>query len=198
MIPKEILLENGALIKTYKKGDLIFYKGSVAKHFYQIIFGEIKINNFNDDGKEFIQGIFKEGRSFGESPLFTDRVYTTNAEVTKEAKVLMLPKENFLKLMHCPDIGLEILNIFAKRLYYKNLISVEMSLENPQHIILSLLDYFKTYTIKNVTPNKRYKIDFTRQEIANLTGLRVETVIRAIKTLENKGEIKIKDRKVYR
>ena len=198
MLPKKILLEQGAIIKIYKKGDFIFYKGDTAKHFHQIISGEIKMNNYNDDGKEFIQGIFKEGRSFGEPPLFTDRVYPANAEVIKEANILMLPKQNFLELMNHSDMGLEILKIFSKRLYYKSLIAVEMSSESPQHRVLSLLDYFKTYTIKNVVISKRYKIDFTRQEMANLTGLRVETVIRAIKALENNGEIKIIDRKVYR
>lgn len=73
-----------------------------------------------------------------------------------------------------------------------------MSSERPEHRILTLLDYFKTYSVKNVVPNKCYKIDFTRQEMANLTGLRVETVIRAIKALDNKGEIKIMDRKMSR
>jgi hypothetical protein len=37
--------------------------------------------------------------------------------------------------------------------------------------ILSLLNYFKTYTVKNIIPNERYKVNFTRQEMANLTGL---------------------------
>lgn len=64
------------------------------------------MNNYNDDGKEFIQGVFKEGRSFGEPPLFADRVYPANAEVIKEATILILPKENFLKLMNHPDMGL--------------------------------------------------------------------------------------------
>ena len=43
-----------------------------------------------------------------------------------------------------------------------------------------------------------YKIDLTRQQMGDLTGLRVETVIRTIKTLEKKGELKIVNRKVYR
>ncbi|WP_424493064.1 helix-turn-helix domain-containing protein [Salinimicrobium sp. GXAS 041] len=37
-----------------------------------------------------------------------------------------------------------------------------------------------------------------RQQIADFIGLRVETLIRATKSLEKKGELKIKQRKVYR
>jgi len=46
--------------------------------------------------------------------------------------------------------------------------------------------------------DKNYKVELTRQQLADLTGLRVETVIRSIKKLEQKGELLIKDRKVYR
>ncbi|HBK71936.1 MAG TPA: Crp/Fnr family transcriptional regulator [Flavobacteriaceae bacterium] len=197
MIPKEVLLEYGATERTYKKGDFIFQKGNKATKYYQIISGEIKMNNYNDDGKEFIQGIFKEGKSFGEPPLFIDRIYPSNAQVIKEAIILELPIESFDKLILNPEICLEIVKTFSKRLYYKSLVATEMSYEDPEHRILSVLDYFKTYTNKKKS-NKLYKIDFTRQELASLTGLRVETVIRAIKSLENKGSIKIIDRKVYR
>jgi len=41
-------------------------------------------------------------------------------------------------------------------------------------------------------------VEITRQQIADLTGLRVETVIRSIKSLERKGELSIVKRKVYR
>ncbi|MCD8453263.1 Crp/Fnr family transcriptional regulator [Tenacibaculum finnmarkense genomovar ulcerans] len=197
MLPKKLLLEQGATIKSYKKGEFIFNKGNTAKHYYQIISGEIKMNNFNDDGKEFTQGVFKKGESFGEPPLFTNRVYPANAEVLKNVEILILPKENFIKLMNIPNIGMEMLTIFSKRLYYKSLIAVEISSETPEHRVLSLFDYLKKYNFKKETSNENFKIDFTRQEIANLTGLRVETVIRSIKNLENKEKIIIINRKVY-
>ena len=54
---------------------------------------------------------------------------------------------------------------------------------------------FPTYEIKD---KNGYLVDFTRQQIGDLTGLRVETVIRAIKSLEKKRMLKIINRKVYR
>jgi CRP-like cAMP-binding protein len=51
----------------------------------------------------------------------------------------------------------------------------------------------------NFTKNEKgYLINFTRQQIGDLTGLRVETVIRTIKNLEKKGALKIINRKVYK
>lgn len=198
MIPEEILLDYGAQVKTYQKGDFIFYKGDSARYYYQIVTGEIKMNNYSDNGREFIQGIFEDGKSFGEPPLFIDRPYPANAEVVKDAEVLALSKSKFLELLQDKKLGIEVLKTFAKRIYYKAVIAVEMSSETAEHRILSLLDYFKKYSSEKYSEEKLNKFDFTRQEIANLTGLRVETVIRAIKTLKDNGTIKIINRKIYR
>ncbi|MFV0571257.1 MAG: Crp/Fnr family transcriptional regulator [Xanthomarina gelatinilytica] len=197
MIPLETLLDKGGQIARFKKGEFLFLKGDRAKYYYQVVSGEVKMNNFNDEGKEFIQGIFKDGRSFGEPPLFIDRVYPANAQAIKDSEILLLPKKFFFELLANPVTCNELMNVFARRLYFKAMMAEEISLEDPEHRILCLLDYFKKYTLKNVSSNKRSKIDLTRQEIANLTGLRVETTIRVIKSLEAKGRIKLLDRKIH-
>lgn len=65
---KDIELENFSKRK-FKKGSVIFSEGSKSINYYQIISGEVKMCNFNDDGREFIQGFFYQGHSFGEPPL---------------------------------------------------------------------------------------------------------------------------------
>ncbi len=197
MIPLEILLDKGSQIVRFKKGEFLFLKGDRAKYYYQVVSGEVKMNNFNDDGKEFVQCIFKEGKSFGEPPLFIDRVYPANAQAIKDSEILMLPKKLFFELLANANTCVEVMSVLAKRIYYKTLIAEEISLKGPEHRIICLLDYFKKYTLTNVSSNKPHKIDLTRQEIANLTGLRVETTIRAIKSLEAKGKIKLLDRKIH-
>ena len=57
------MLEFGACKIHVKKGHTLFYAGDAPKYFYQIAAGEVKMNNFNDEGKEFIQGIFTAGMS---------------------------------------------------------------------------------------------------------------------------------------
>jgi CRP-like cAMP-binding protein len=46
-------------------------------------------------------------------------------------------------------------------------------------------------------PNEKLKVELSRQRIADMVGLRVETVIRAMKQLEQKGLISIQKGKVY-
>ncbi len=199
MVNKDILLKAGAVLKKYSKGELLFEEGGSAKYYYQIESGEVKMNNFNDNGKEFTQGIFTVGKSFGEPPLFADFKYPANAEAITDTEVWLLPKDKFLKLLEQhPVIHSKFTKTLALRLHYKAMMVSEISTQEPEHRILKVIDYFKKKNQLDSRSSSLYKIDLTRQQLADLTGLRVETVIRAIKKLEQKGELQIKERKIYR
>jgi CRP-like cAMP-binding protein len=198
MIKESILLDFGASREVYHKGDQLFGEGEIALNFFQIISGQIKMNNYNADGKEFIQGLFLDGQSFGEPPLLADVKYPANAEAIKTSEILKLPKLNFLELLtQHPETHLKLTRILAKRLFYKAIMVSEISSQDPEHRIIRILDYLKRY-VHQIEGAFKFKVNLTRQQIADLTGLRVETVIRAMKALEKKGEIKIKSGKVYR
>lgn len=198
MIAIDLLEKYGALKKSFDKNEIIFEEGNLPTHYYQIISGEIKMSNYNDDGREFIQGIFYKKQSFGEPPLFLNQDYPANAVAVEASKVLLLPKNNFMKLLEeNPTVSIKIIENLAQRLYYKSVMAAEMSTQEPEHRILKLIDHGIAYFNFKKEENG-YLINFTRQQIGDLTGLRVETVIRTIKALEKKGILKIINRKVYR
>ncbi|MEN2399595.1 Crp/Fnr family transcriptional regulator [Flavobacterium sp. MC2016-06] len=197
MIAIELLEKYSALKKSYPKASIIFDEGKLPTHYYQIISGEIKMSNFNDDGREFIQGIFYKGQSFGEPPLFISQNYPASAVAVEDVEILSLSKPKLMKLLEDnPSVSLKVIENLAQRIYYKSVMAAEISTQEPEHRILKLIDYGITYFNFKKDENG-YLINFTRQQIGDLTGLRVETVIRAIKALEKKGVLKIINRKVY-
>ena len=198
MIAIELLEKYGALKKVYDKTSIIFEEGKLPANYYQIISGEIKMNNYNDDGREFIQGIFYKNQSFGEPPLFLNQNYPASAVAVEDSEILYLSRPNFMRLLEeNPLISLKIIENLAQRLYYKSVMAAEMSTQEPEHRVLKLIDHGIAYFNFKKDQNG-YLINFTRQQIGDLTGLRVETVIRTIKALEKKGVLKIINRKVYR
>ncbi|KAF2334279.1 Crp/Fnr family transcriptional regulator [Flavobacterium daemonense] len=198
MIAASLLKKYGASKKSFGKNEIIFEEGNLPAHYYQIISGEIKMSNYNDDGREFIQGIFYKEQSFGEPPLFLNQKYPANAIAVEDSELFVLSKSNFMKLLEeNPIISIKIIENLAQRLYYKSVMAAEISTHEPEHRVLKLIDHGIAYF--NFQKDKNgYLINFTRQQIGDLTGLRVETVIRAIKNLEKKGELQIINRKVYR
>ncbi|PAM92006.1 cyclic nucleotide-binding protein [Flavobacterium sp. IR1] len=198
MITTELLEKHGALKKVFAKNESIFEEGNLPSHYYQIVSGEVKMYNYNDTGREFIQGIFYKNQSFGEPPLFLNQNYPANAIAVESSELLILPKNNFMKLLEeNPAVSIKIIEHLAQRLYYKSVIAAEISTQEPEHRILKLMDHGIAYFNFKKDENG-HLINFTRQQIGDLTGLRVETVIRAIKSLEKKGVLKIIERKVYR
>lgn len=198
MIAPELLEKYGAVKKSFDKNEIIFEEGIFPSNYFQILSGEVKMSNYNDDGREFIQGIFYKGQSFGEPPLFLNQKYPANAIAVEECEIFLLAKSNFTKLLEeNPAISIKIIENLAQRLYYKSVMAAEISTHEPEHRVLKLIDHGIAYFSFKKDKNG-HLINFTRQQIGDLTGLRVETVIRAIKALEKKGELKIINRKVYR
>jgi CRP/FNR family transcriptional regulator, cyclic AMP receptor protein len=195
MIEEKLLLDKGATLRKYKKDQSIFYEGDKAMYYFQIAEGSIKMVSVNDTGKEFIQGIFKAGDSFGEPVLIIDEPYPATAVANEDSIIIKLNKEFFLDILkENPDIHFRFSQVLAKRIYHKSLIAKEISTYGPEHRIFSVLKIFKKdYNLNG----EAYKVELSRQQIADMTGLRVETVIRSIKKLQEKKLIKIQKGKIY-
>lgn len=196
MISQGLLLNRGGIIRKYKKNQNIFFEGDMPKFYYKVIEGTIKMVSINESGREFIQGIFTNGQSFGEPVLLINKPYPATAVVTEEASIIKLPREEFLKiLLEFPEINFQFSKILASRIYDKAMIAKAITLYTPEHRIVS---FFKTLKEDNKAHTKfTHKVELSRQAIADMIGFRVETVIRAIKNLEKKNLIKIEKGKIY-
>jgi CRP-like cAMP-binding protein len=197
MIENTLLENYGAKLEVFAKGDYLFHEGNRAKFYFQVKKGKIKMFNENAEGKTFVQGIFKANESFGEPPLFDESAYPACAVAEADTVMFKLSKSRLLKLLkENPDVHMKFTKTLAIRLKYKSMLLKEISSFKPEHRILSLIDHIKKESPNN--GNKKLMVKLTRQQIADLTGLRVETVIRSVKMLEKEGELEIINRKIYR
>ncbi len=93
-----------------------------------------------------------------------------------------------------PDISLEMNACLSQRLYYNSLMVRHMASSDPVHRLQGLMEYLKSYYDKDC--QQCFPVELTRQQIADLTGLRVETVIRTIKKMVNNQTIKLDGRRI--
>lgn len=196
MIDIDTLLAWGAAFKKLKANEIIFNEGAPAQFYYQLVSGSVRWVNINEEGKEFLQVMIEPGECFGELPLFDDGPFAATAIANEDAVIIRLHRTTFLQLIkENPEIHFAFSKLLSERLRFKFFILKEMANHNPEHSISTLLGYFKQ-TKKNICL-KCNRIKLTRQQIADMTGLRVETVIRTIKNLQTKGELTIEKGKVY-
>jgi len=196
VISIDTLLTWGATYKKLATEEIIFDEGVEAHYYYQLVSGSVRWVNVFEDGREFIQTMVEPGECFGELALFDDQEYVASAIANEPSLILRLDKVSFQRLLKSdPQIHFEFTRQLVKEMRFKFLLVRELAQPDPEHRLKTLISYFKR-TGRNINP-LRNKVQLTRQQIADMTGLRVETVIRAIKALERKGFLSVLHGKVY-
>jgi CRP-like cAMP-binding protein len=191
----DLLIAYGASYRKVKRQEFIFKEGQPASFLYVIETGRVKMFNITDEGREFIQGIFLAGNSFGEPPVIVGEEYPANAIALDDGVLLRISREKLLLLLHeNPDVHLQFTTMLASRLLAKAQNMKDLTSYGPEHRITSLLKQYKKHC--GCPDSEKMRVELTRQEIADMTGLRVETVIRTMKAMEEKGMLKIENRKV--
>ncbi|POY38200.1 Crp/Fnr family transcriptional regulator [Flavobacterium alvei] len=194
-IDLDLLYSWGAVAKKYKKNEVIFEEDEAAHFYFQILEGSVRMFNSNEEGKEFTQGLFCDGDGFGEPPLFINETYPSNAVTIQDSTIIKLSKDKFLKILdEYPNIQKDFLLIFAQKIHSKSRTSKEIINQKPEFRITSFLNSYKR---KSGNSTERLLIPFTRQEIANYTGLRVETVIRVFSKMNEAKKVEIIHHKIY-
>ncbi len=204
MISPAVLAKYGSREISLKKDDVIFREGEEALHYFQVLKGSLKMITDSPDGQEFIQGIFKTDDSFGEPPLFCSFPYPSTSIALEPTVIIKLAKDNFFKLLRENfEIHLHLDEVLCQRLKYKSMVLSEISFYDPEHRIMSLLRYMKeeahsSTNKKNgmIRTEHHYTVPFTRQQLADMSGLRVETVIRTVKKMEEDGKLRIVGHKI--
>jgi CRP-like cAMP-binding protein len=197
MIPVSVLEQYQARLVRTRANQRLFDEGDTAQEFFQVEAGSVKMFILNDEGQEFTQGIFQAGESFGEPALLGDFPYPASAVVVEEGSVWRLPKPDFIRLLKDHfELHLKLDKVLCNRLQYKSMILTEISAHGPEHRLLTILKYLKARLPAPIASGMAV-IPYTRQQLADMTGLRVETVIRTIKKMEKDGKLKIEDRKIH-
>jgi CRP-like cAMP-binding protein len=196
MIDIDLLLAWGAAYKKVSAGETIFHEGQSCFFYNQLVTGRVKWINTTNEGKECIHYIIEPGESFGEIPLFDNEPYAASAIAEEDSIIIRLHKPTFLSLLkENADIHFGFTKILSKRLRFKLAIIQSFATHCPEKMIATVLNQFKSEN-KNFCSNCN-QLNLTRQQIADMTGLRVETVIRTMRTMHDKGELVITKGKVF-
>ena len=198
-IPPDLLHEYGAVVKKYHRREEIFRENLVAFYYFQIATGLVKMINHGED-HDFIQGIFTEGDSFGEPPMIGEFPYPAAAVAIQDTQLLALPRKHFIRLLQENfDIHLQFTMHMCQRVQYKAKVLKAINLGHPEERIIAVIDLLKSKLSRDqYSQDDQFVVPVTRQEIADMTGLRVETVIRKVGLLEEQGLLQVADRKILR
>lgn len=196
MIDIHLLLAWGATYKKVNSNETIFHEGDACSYYFQLVSGSVRWLNIDEEGRECIHEIAEPGNSFGEFPLFDDGPYAATAIANTDCVLIRLYKPSFMELVNeNSQILFDFTKLFTKRLRFKYSLLKSVASNSPEIRIANLINHLKIEN-KSFCPDCD-QLKLTRQQIAGMTGLRVETVIRTMRHMHDKGELSISRGKVF-
>jgi CRP-like cAMP-binding protein len=180
---------------SYNKKVHIYKEGQRARSVYYVVSGKVKISKINDDGKEFITNIHSPGDYFGYTSILENINYTDEAEALEETILMLIPREDFLKLT---SNDIEIAQAFIK-IITKNIVEKEERLLNLAYnslrkkVAYGLLQLQEKYKVKEV---EQPLLNLSRENMAQSIGIATESLIRTLGDFKDEKLIDIQIGKV--
>lgn len=186
-------IENIALIRSFGRGETIFFDGDKANGFYIVLEGKVKIFKMSFQGKEQILHIFGEGQPFGEVPVFHGAPFPATAEALVKSKTLFLPRKEFIELVTTsPSIALNMLAMLSMRLrrFTSQIESLSLK-EVPARLASYLL-----YLSEEQGGKDEVELEISKGQLASLLGTIPETLSRIFSKMSEEGLIAVKGKQI--
>lgn len=176
--------------KSFKKKDFIFRDGQVASTLFYVLEGEIKTGKINDEGKEFITGVFTGGQYFGYLALLTNSPYTENAIALTDASVELITQEDFNVLVRTDRlVASKFMKILSNNVLEAEQRLLELAYMSVRQRVASVILMLHE---REVSLNRESGvINMLRKDIAGIVGTALETLNRTMSDFRDEGLIEI-------
>lgn len=169
-------------------GEHVFFEGENATFLPIILTGRIKMVRYPEAGKEIIIGVFQSGEIFAIPPAMDGKQFPATAVAIEESQLLLLPRKDFLALMETSSefsaiVMSRMCGILRDRAETVQILATSSAEHRVASVLLRLTG--------EINGNQPKKIEHRRQDIAEMSGLTLETTIRAIRKLADRGYLRI-------
>ncbi|MEZ4776747.1 MAG: response regulator [Bacteroidia bacterium] len=184
--------------RIYREKDIIFSEGRHPHGLWFINSGKVKTYRTNEDAKEYITGLYKQGDFMGYTALLQDAPYTESATALEDTEVLLIPREDFFSLMYNNrDVSHKFIKLLSHDLDEKEDQLLHLAYDTVRKRVAdALLLLQKRYQEEQGT----FAMPISRENLASLVGSSKECVIRVLSEFKSeniietrKSEIRILD-----
>lgn len=208
------LLNDITRVKSFNKGDIIFFDTEPYQGFYIVIKGLVKIYKISKDGREHILHLINPLNTFAEVPLFEnfEKIseatagdmfrYPANAMALEDGtETALVPAGKFKGLLESnSSISMKMLSGFSKRLRHLNRHIEELTLMDvtkraANFIYTEFINKPKAKTEKKYT-EPYITLNISKNDLASYLGTIIETLSRTFKKLQDEGIIEVDGKKI--
>jgi len=181
---------------TYKKGDTIFYEENHPMGLFCVFNGKAKVFKTNDQGKEQIVRLAKEGDVLGYRALISGEPYNASAVALEDCRICFIPQNAFLGfLKESKNLFVQITSLLSNDLKSAENQMASLSQKSVRERVADTLLMLRTfYGVEN--DGKTLKSNLSREDLANIVGTATESLIRMLSEFKNEGLIDLNNKKI--
>lgn len=182
---------------SYEPHQTVFYEGHACLGFYLLCRGKVKLTRSSARGQRQILGIL-EGSELIEKHAFRDRaVHEATCETMERSQICLIEKEPYLALVRQNgDLAIKLIQLLSNELGVNmdqlDRFTFKTARERLAALLLDLTERFGKAAGDQIALGLVLK----REEIAEMAGVTVETVIRLLGSFREEGLVKVEGRSI--
>ncbi len=177
-------------VRPYKKRDSIFWEGGNPNGLYFINKGKVKTFKTNEDGKEFIIGLHKEGDFIGYQALLEESQYKESASTLEDCELCLIPKDDFFSLIYKnSEVSRKFIKMLSNNLAEKESGLLKLAYNSVRKRIAEALVSLQLKYQKDKVGN--FNMSISREDLSNMVGTSTESAIRTLSDFKEEKLIQV-------
>jgi CRP-like cAMP-binding protein len=166
-------------LTTFRKKQNLFLEGNRPNALFFLSKGKVKTYKANEDGREYITNLYKEGDFIGYLDLLEESIYRESAMALEDSEVYIIPREDFFTLLYQNrDVANKFIKILSDNLADREERLLQLAYNSVRkRVAEALLLVEKQYRENNTGKSE---VSISREDLANIVGASKEAVIRTL------------------
>ena len=189
-----LLLEENHVVLTYKKGENLCKQGTLASHIMYICNGLVKVFMENETSSLILK-VLPAGNMLGLTALLDgSNVFRYSASAYQDCSVRLMDIGIFKKIiLQNPAFANEVINILCENLIQTQTRFFSYTQKQSYGKLADTLICLSC----NIFKTEGFELNLTRKELAELTGLTPESVIRILSKFKNDKLIHMEGKMIH-
>lgn len=175
-------LESAQSRRSVAAESMLFLEGEEGTSVYRLVSGSVRLFRSTPDGREVTIHMVEPGDLFAEIVLFERDTYPVSATAVENSIVTVIHRDRILRLLDDAEFRDDFLkNLVGKMRFLSQQLYVLATMDVKQRLVRFFeVRYGRRHTIAS---------ELSKKDTATAISVRPETLSRALKTLEESGEI---------
>jgi CRP/FNR family transcriptional regulator, cyclic AMP receptor protein len=175
-------------INKYKRKQVIYQEGNRPSRLFYLLNGMVKAYKTNEDGKDLVVDLYNAGDFFGYVALISSSAYKETTEAIEDCEVAVIGQGEFKQLLIEPHITTKFLKLLAKDITEKEEQLLAIAYASLREKVAKALLSLKTKYQGN---DDSFEISMSRENLANIAGTAIESLVRTLSDFKNEKIIDI-------